>query len=186
MATTAFGMGIDKRDIRRVIHFGPPRSLETYYQQTGAAAAPRTADRPPRRCNPAPRRAGRAGRDGGASECVLLFSDGCVGRAQSQAPSAAPRRDFNKATYVCKEESERVLLGHMKTYTMSTGCRRQARAQPCRRASRFMSARARRQSILKYFDEKCNGCEAPAELCDNCALEKKGCAPPQALRACGS
>eukprot|EP00752_Nemacystus_decipiens_P004929 g4486.t1 len=99
VATIAFGMGIDKPDVRTVIHCGLPKTVEAYYQQTG-----------------------RAGRDGLPSKCVLLFSRADAVRQRSIIGTST------NGTPPTPESIERATtqLAEMEKFATSPGCRRRA------------------------------------------------------------
>jgi RecQ family ATP-dependent DNA helicase len=76
VATNAFGMGVDKADIRFVAHFDVPRSLEAYYQEIG-----------------------RAGRDGADSHALLLFNFADVMMQRRMIDAGRPSRDLVEAAW---------------------------------------------------------------------------------------
>jgi ATP-dependent DNA helicase RecQ len=121
VATVAFGMGIDRSDVRLVLHTSLPKSLEAYQQETG-----------------------RAGRDGLAAECVLLYSSADMFSWESLVRKSAAESDLDS------DEQDR-LIGSQVAHLHAM--RRYAQAARCRHAA-----------LSEYFGqsyeaESCGACD---------------------------
>ncbi len=103
VATNAFGMGIDKPDVRIVIHFDCPDSIEAYFQE-----------------------AGRAGRDGNRAYAVLLWNGSDVGKLTRRVDENFPPKDYINNVYNCLAFYYEVGLGsgvgHTFTFDIGRFC----------------------------------------------------------------
>ncbi|MFM8954159.1 MAG: DNA helicase RecQ [Planctomycetaceae bacterium] len=103
VATVAFGMGIDRSDVRLVLHTSLPKSLEAYQQETG-----------------------RAGRDGLAAECVLLYSSADMFSWESLVRKSAAESDLDPDEQEQLIGSQVAHLHAMRRYAQAARCRHAA------------------------------------------------------------
>ncbi len=125
VATIAFGMGIDRSNVRAVIHACLPKSIENYQQETG-----------------------RAGRDGLAAECVLLYSQADVMRLERVIKKSAEEAEDAEAA--ARHLAVQLgLLRRMRGFAQATDCRHKA--------------------LSEYFGQ--GYAEANCRACDTCLGE---------------
>lgn len=143
VATNAFGMGIDKPDVRIVIHYDMPPSLEEYYQE-----------------------AGRAGRDGKPSFAVLLVSRYDAGTLRRRVSQAFPSREIVKGIYerVCVYMNLAVGEGYekLRPFEIEKFCMTfNIDLRQCRNAIRLLG----QAGYLEYIEEPDSRSRLRVEIC---------------------
>ena len=123
VATNAFGMGIDKSNVRYVLHHNMPASIEAYYQE-----------------------AGRAGRDGLPSECLLFWNEKDLSTCRFFIEQESGNEELTPEEAETVRQTRRRMLAAMEGYCVTCGCLR--------------------EYLLRYFGEE-TAADGPAK-CGNC------------------
>jgi len=157
VATVAFGMGIDRSNVRYVVHAGAPKSVEHYQQE-----------------------AGRAGRDGLEADCILIYSPADIMKwrrvfAFSAADSTAPSGEASAAATAEAQESQ---LRQIERYAASTSCRHKTLVEHFGQS--FQPASSERGTSERGGGE-IGSTERGCGACDRCLGELEGVADATVL-----